>query len=243
MIKYAGFVRQTGDSALYEAHRAAVRDYVGKGADLKWFVEREPQIKNWHDRKMLTSCLCYCRDTPATMVLATVKDFGKRKYESLGYLETELAGSDAKLRVADDPSISEKSVAVLAQASKIQRDKLAKKSAEALASIRQQLGEGETYTTTKGRTIDKLGPVGNVDAARARGREAQSNAAQQRAEQLRPILQELVEQGMKLNRIAQELNARNIDAPAKAQNPIKNPHALWDASNVWRYLKRIGVKR
>jgi len=218
--------------------KALLRD---TGADVKWYTEPDGrQRRDAEDRIELNACVRYCRTSDATLALHSISDLFPKKWQALTFLKHQVEMYDIDVAVADDPIISKGSLHVLSAAADAQRHKIAKKSKQAIDSIKAKLEEEGKYTARNGRTITRLGIHEKLSEASAKGNEAQAVLARERDDEVWPIIERCQEQGMGYAATARHLNALGILTPAARARHERTTNMEWYASTVRNIVLRRG---
>jgi len=218
--------------------KALLRD---TGADVKWYTEPDGrQRRDAEDRTELNACVRYCRTSDATLALHSISDLFPKKWQALTFLKHQVEMYDIDVAVADDPIISKGSLHVLSAAADAQRHKIAKKSKQAIDSIKAKLEEEGKYTARNGRTITRLGIHEKLSEASAKGNEAQAVLARERDDEVWPIIERCQEQGMGYAATARHLNALGILTPAARARHERTTNMEWYASTVRNIVLRRG---
>ena len=203
-MKVAGFIPNGQD---VQKQRGQIRALAGE-RPVSFFVEKNHLTAFSEDRVELQQALELCRTEEATFALASVSGFTNRRWSGLRLL-SQIADEGIDVEVADDPTISSGSIAVLALSAEVARDKILTRSAEALDRIKSRLKEGETHVSKSGREIRKLGARSQAELSKL-GNDAKVSAANQFAEDMRPFVEPLVARGMNMSAIASHLNRLGI---------------------------------
>jgi len=203
-MKVAGFIPNGQD---VQKQRGQIRALAGD-RPVDFFVEKNHLTAFSEDRVELQQALELCRTEEATFALASVSGFTNRRWSGLRLL-SQIADQGIDIEVADDPTISSGSIAVLALSAEVARDKILTRSAEALERIKSRLKEGETHVSNSGREIRKLGARSQAELSKL-GNDAKVTAANQFAEDMRPFVEPLVARGMNMSAIANHLNRLGI---------------------------------
>ena len=203
-MKVAGFIPDGQD---VKKQRGQIRALAGD-RPVDFFVEKNHLTAFPEDRVELQQALELCRTEDATFALASVSGFTNRRWSGLRLL-SQIADQGIDIEVADDPTISSGSIAVLALSAEVARDKILTRSAEALERIKSRLKEGETHVSNSGREIRKLGARSQAELSKL-GNDAKVTAANQFAEDMRPFVEPLVARGMNMSAIANHLNRLGI---------------------------------
>jgi len=216
--------------------KALLRD---TGANVKWYTEPEGrQRRDVEDRGELNACVRYCRANDATLALHSISDLFPKKWQALTFLKHQVEMYDMDVKVADDPIISKGSLHVLSAAADAQRHKIAKKSKQAIESIKAKLDEEGSYTARNGRTITRLGIHDKLGEAGAKGNEAQAELARERDDEVWPIIERCQEQGMGYAATARHLNALGVLTPAARARHERPTNMEWYASTVRNIVLR-----
>ena len=203
-MKLAGFIPHGQD---VKKQRGQIRALAGE-RPLEFYVEKNHLTAFVEDREELQDALEACRTENATFALASVSGFTNRRWSGLRLL-SQFADEGIEIEVADDPTISSGSIAVLALSAEVARDKILTRSGEALERIKVRLKEGETHVSKSGREIRKLGARSQAELSKL-GNDAKVDAANQFAEDMRPFIEPLVARGMNMSAIASHLNRLGI---------------------------------
>lgn len=203
-MKLAGFIPHGQD---VKKQRGQLRALAGD-RPLEFYVEKNHLTAFVEDREELQDALEACRTEGSTFALASVSGFTNRRWSGLRLL-SQFADEGIEIEVADDPTISSGSIAVLALSAEVARDKILTRSAEALERIKSRLKEGETHVSKSGREIRKLGARSQAELSKL-GNDAKVDAANQFAEDMRPFIKPLVARGMNMSAIASHLNRLGI---------------------------------
>ena len=231
----AGFLFGTSDTQ--KQQRIAIKAALD-GKTPNWFAEPEAQNKlHYDERTTLHKALRFCRTENATFCIASLKGFMNTEHEALTHLNIECDMHGYNLAVADDPTITKGSVKLISAAADIQRERIAAKSKAAVASIRKKLERGETHISKSGRTITRLGPK-ETQSASAIGQAANARLAQNRDDEVWPVINQCIERGMGLTATARHLNEIGIRTPADRAHHNRTTKGSWYASTVKNIIKR-----
>lgn len=203
-MKLAGFIPHGQD---VKKQRGQLRALAGE-RPLEFHVEKNHLTAFVEDREELQDALEACRTEGSIFALASVSGFTNRRWSGLRLL-SQFADEGIEIEVADDPTISSGSIAVLALSAEVARDKILTRSAEALERIKSRLKDGETHVSKSGREIRKLGARSQAELSKL-GNDAKVDAANQFAEDMRPFIEPLVARGMNMSSIASHLNRLGI---------------------------------
>lgn len=221
--KFISYLRvstqRQGQSGLgLEAQRKAVEDYLngGQWELLHEYVEVESGESG--DRAQLQKALHHCKVTGATLIIAKLD----RLTRSVATL-VDIQRSGVKFAAADNPEANELTVNLLVSVGQYEREMISKRTKEALAAAKAR---GVKLGNPKGAA--HLKGLGNDAAVKAI-----KEKAQERAEDLRPIIEDIIEGGAtSLRAIAKELNGRGILTPRGGR---------WHPASVSRTMKRLGI--
>lgn len=205
-----------------EAQQKAVSDYLNGG---NWnlvssFVEIESGRRS--DRPKLQEALAACRIHKATLVVAKVD----RLTRSVGFLH-KLIDAGVEVRFCDLPqlegAVGRFMLTQMAAVAELEAGLISKRTKDALSAAKARgvkLGNNPRNMLThgtKGRTASLA---------------ARTNAANDRAKDLAPILKGLMSQGQSLRTIAATLDAQGIKTARGSS---------WTAAAVSRVIKRLAA--
>jgi len=200
-----------------EAQRQSVLDFLNGG---RWrLVAEHTEVESGaaNDRPQLVRALAACRIHRATLVVAKLD----RLSRDAAFL-LNLKASGVRFTIAEMPEANELTVELLAVLAQHERRLISERTKAALAAAK--------------RRGVRLGNPGHLDRkARRKGTAASAvvrrKAAQQRAIDLAPTLEELRDDGaVSLHDLAREFNERGIPAPRGGE---------WMAAQVKRLLARL----
>jgi len=210
--------RKQGVSGLgLEAQRETVQQYVASvgGKVLREFVEVESG-KRSDNRPQLAAALAACRVHKAALCIAKLD----RLSRNLLFI-AQMMESGAEFVCCDMPSANRMTLHILGAMAQAEREAISQRTIAALAAARRrgvQLGGDRGATLSRSQQRN-----GNAQSAQVR-----SAAAQQRAADLRPIIEELRSAGCTtLASIAEGLNQRGITTARGSQ---------WSPAQVYRVL-------
>lgn len=204
-----------------DAQRETVRGFLNGGA---WtlvgeFVEVESGRSA--DRPELARALAHCRVTGAALVVANVS----RLTRSVAFL-SRLLEAGIEVRFCDLPQIEGPTgrflLTQMVSVAELEAGLISDRTKKALAAAKAR--------------GDKLGTPANLsnqDAGRAAGRARRTKIADRRANDLAPIVREIMIEGVSLNATAVELGRRGIETP--------RPGGTWTATTVRRVLNRTNA--
>lgn len=200
-----------------EAQRESVSAHIKReqGELISEHMEIESGKKGTDSRPQLAKALEHCRLTGATLIIAKLDRLSRDAHFLLG-----LQRSSVNFICADMPQANELTVGIMALVAEEERKAISRRTKEALAAA-------------KARGV-KLGCPNGAAHLRKYGNEAGVKAikekAQQHAEALREVIEEIKASGItSSNRIAAELNRRHIATPRGGK---------WYAASVGRLLIR-----
>lgn len=212
-----------------EAQQSAVQSLVAhRGFELlATFKEVESGKRN--DRPQLRAALHYAKLTGATLIIAKLD----RLSRNAAFLLT-LRESGVRFMAADLPDANDLTIGLLAVVAEAERNAISRRTREALAQVNRRIEIAGEHVSRTGRQISRLGnPRGwrGRSGENSRAVKAVQAAAQGRADDLRPVLEQLAQEGVTgLSQIAKELNRRGIKTPRQG---------AWHASTVRSLLQRL----
>lgn len=174
------------------------------------FVEQETGKRN--DRPELMKALALCKKRKATLVIAVLDRLSRNSAFINNLLE-----SGVEFVACDNPNASKLTIRVLAAVAQDEVERISIRTKRALA-VKKAQGA-------------LLGNRTNLNTAQARGRAVQASQAQQFAENIHPLIQQVRAAGVKtLREIAGALNARGIKTARGGE---------WSAAQVKFILDRV----
>ncbi|WP_310541591.1 recombinase family protein [Phenylobacterium sp.] len=217
-----------------EAQRLSVQGLCqGRGYEhLAEFTEVESGKRS--DRAELAQALHRAKMTGSVLVIAKLD----RLSRNAAFLLT-LRDSGVRFVAADMPDANDLTIGVLAVIAQAEREAISKRTSEALQSIKLRiLATGSHTSTRSGRTIGRLGnPNGSQPLRRSgdgglAGASAGRLAADNRADDLRPIIVALQQSGcVSFASLAAGLNLAGVLTPRGRR---------WHPASVRNVLKRLG---
>jgi len=190
------------------AQRQAVTNYLAGRADLiAEYTEIESGKK--HDRPQLAAALAECRRHRAKLVIAKLDRLARNVYFISGLME-----SGVEFVAVDMPEANRLTLHILAAVAEHEREMISKRTKEALAVAK-----------TRGTRLGNPRPA----EALTKGREVIAAHLADYREQVRPQVELLHAQGLRLRAIARELNRRGVPTARGKQ---------WAASTVAGILKQ-----
>ena len=232
-----------GDRENQNRQREAVTEYfMSTAASIDFFPEKPGNEKlAAEDRVMLMKAARYCRTHQATFAVASLSGMFERWWMALGWLAYQAEQYGMEIVVTDEPRINGSSVKLLSVHADEQRERVAKKSKDALDKIKFLLAQGKPVRTKSGRVIDKLGMHENKDEANRLGNEAQARLARERDQDLIELLESYVEQGMNMSEIARQLNAAGVPTIDQRRKSKRKTSGTWHVQTIKNILKRQGI--
>jgi DNA invertase Pin-like site-specific DNA recombinase len=186
-----------------EAQQKAVRDYLSGGAIIGEFIEVESG--KWNDRPELDKALASCRRHKAKLVIAKLD----RLSRNLAFIAA-LMDAGVEFIAVDNPHANKLTLHILAAVAQHEREMIAERTRSALQAAKVR-------GIRLGRNAALLAPI-------------YRERANERARQLGPLLLELQAGGLSAQRMATELNSRQVPTPKGAK---------WHAQTVLRAMRRI----
>jgi DNA invertase Pin-like site-specific DNA recombinase len=218
MVAFVAYYRvstaKQGTSGLgIEAQRAAVATHVKGGKIVASFTEVESGKRN--SRPELAKALRLCRVHRATLVIAKLD----RLSRSVSFLASLLEG-DVPLIAADMPAADRTMLQFMSVIAEHEARAISSRTRQALAQARKR---GVVLGGWKGRDL--------TDSDRKRATVALKAQANERAQSLAPVLQELQAEGVTTcTALADALNTRSIPTARGGR---------WHACSVSRLLARV----
>ena len=188
-----------GQSGLgLDAQWAAIQAYANqaRGTVIKCFTEAESGKSN--SRPELAKALRLAKLTGAVLVIASLD----RLSRNAAFLLT-LRDSGVRFIAADMPDVNELTVGIVALVAEQERQAISKRTKEALKAVKAR---GTRLGNPNGAAALKRANKGNAASVRRI-----QEGAHRRAEQLRPVIDDLRSRGVQsLGGLADELNARGV---------------------------------
>lgn len=204
-----------------EAQQATIADFVRqRGAEVvQAFTEVESGKRA--DRPELARALHLAKVTGATLLIAKLD----RLSRNAAFLLT-LRDSGVRFIAADMPDANELTVGIMALVAQQEREAISRRTKEALQAAKAR---GKKLGNPNGAASLKRAHKGNADAVAVVRRQAQHHA-----EQLRPVMDVLIDEGItSLGAIAKALNERGMLTPRGG---------LWHKSSVKNLLIRVKLR-
>ncbi len=241
---FAAFVRVSTDKQDVATQEHGIKAFLNGGDHkIKWFREEGVSSgMDWHQRQTLHDCLNYCRKTGATMLIYTLDRMSRRQWETLRFLEQEIQNGKIKLMVVDDPHMDHTTIQLRAAVATIERERIRTRTKQALGRIKDEIAEKGEYTTKEGRVITKLGDHDKIAEAGIKGNERNTKLADDRAEQIWPVIKMFRDSGLSYHEIARRLNTMNQPTPTQMRTPDISRQTKWHASSVRNYVIRMERK-
>ena len=243
--KYAAYVRVSTDHQDVANQEHGIKAYLNGGEfDVKWYREEGVSSgEDWHNRVELHRCLDYCRKHDATLVIYSISRMSRKQWETLRFFEQEIVPGKIKLVVVDDPTLDETTIGFKAMFAQHERTQIKQRTKLALGRIKSEIAEKGSYTSKGGKVITKLGVHDKLDEAGRKGNQAQKDKADERAGNVWPVIENLLQRGIGYRGIARELNRMGVPSPSKQRNPDMSKRTEWYASSVRNYVLRMGGKK
>lgn len=201
-----------------EAQRKAITDYLNGGhwELVKEFVEVESG-KRHENRPQLQAALEACKVTHSTLLIAKID----RLARNVAFI-SNLMESGIEFVAVDFPSANRLTVHILAATAEYERDMIAKRVKEALATAKAR---GVRLGNPTGRLPEGASKTGNAASIRSRAKKANEHA-----ERLYETIKAYQDTGSSLRAIARKLNDEKIVTPTGKGE--------WKAATVSRVLER-----
>ena len=239
-MKVGAFIYGASKDHQNRQRRGIKAMFDGEDVEVRWFTEAQGHEKREQsDRKELQRCTRHCRTNSATFAVQSTVGMFPRKWQALTWLKHQVEMYDMKIKVADDPLISKGSVHVLSAAADQQRNFIAEKSRAAIDHIKRKLEEDGAYTSKAGRKITRLGVHDKLSDAGRVGNDAQAALARQRDDEVWPLIQRCLAQGMGYSATARHLNKLNVSTPSERARHNRDTTGNWYASTV----RNIALRR
>jgi DNA invertase Pin-like site-specific DNA recombinase len=209
---YRVSTQEQGRSGLgLDAQREAVSRYLNGGT---WTLDAEyTEIESGkrNDRPKLAEAIKLAKRLKATLIIAKMDRLGR----NLAFI-ANLMESGVEFVAVDNPNANRLTIHILAAVAQHEREMISQRTKEALQAAKRA-----------GKT---LGNRTNLREAQAMGRAARTSIADQRAENVMPIIRQVQAAGLKsLRAIAQALNDRGVKTPRGGE---------WHAKQVQLVLNR-----
>jgi DNA invertase Pin-like site-specific DNA recombinase len=183
-----------------EAQQKAVRDYLSGGNIVAEFIEVETGKS---DRPELAKALAACRRHKARLVIAKLD----RLSRNLAFIAA-LMDAGVEFIAVDNPHANKLTLHILAAVAQHEREMIAERTRAALQAAKAR-------GTKLGRNAERLAPI-------------YREQADERARQLGPLLLAMQADGLSAQRMATELNSRQVPTPMGAK---------WHAQTVIRAMR------
>lgn len=223
MHKYIGYFRvstqKQGRSGLgLEAQRETVAGFLHTVPASKLiadFVEIEHATRKGNDRPQLAAALAACRIHGATLVIAKLD----RLSRNVAFM-SHLMESNVEFVACDNPNANRLTIHILVAVAENEAELISQRTRAALAAAKRR---GVKLGGDRAGNCARIARLGNRESARVR-----SEAAQQRAADLQPVIEQIRAEGAQsLRQIAEQLNARGIEASRGGE---------WSAAQVMRVM-------
>ena len=210
--------RQGASGLGLDAQKKAMKDYIGGGPGglVGEFLEIESGRRS--DRPQLAAALQACRQHHATLVIAKLDRLARDAHFLLGL---EKGGVD--FVACDMPSANRLTLGILALVAEEEARAISARTKAALAAAK-----------ARGTPLGTPSNLANIELGVRRSAEVRRATAQNRAEDLHPLIEQLRQSGLTTaSALARELSARSIPAPRGGS---------WRAVQVLRLLRTIEVQ-
>lgn len=219
--------KSQGESGLgLEAQERAVSQYLNGGSWelLDGFVEVESGKRD-DNRPELHNALIKCKLTKATLLIAKLDRLSRNSAFLNNLLE---AGVD--IRCCDMPEADPFMLRIMAAVAQKEREAISQRTKEGLASIKAKLAKGQEHVSKAGNVVTTLGGYRGVNPPAPAASAARKAAAMVLANDLKPMVTKLRNDGLTLAQIADSLNLHKVKTPRGAP---------WNAMTVKRVLDRL----
>lgn len=218
---YRVSTKKQGQSGLgLEAQREAVSGHLAgvQGKLVGEYTEVEHGTRKGNGRPQLARALAACRLQGATLIIAKLDRLARNVAFTSNLME-----SGVEFTAVDFPQANRLTIHILAVIAEHEAEMISTRTKAALAAAKRR---GVALGGDRGN-IQEIYRKGNKASARVR-----SEAAAQRARDLRPVIDDLKAHGaVSLRELAAGLNGRGITAPRGAE---------WTATQVMRVIERLG---
>lgn len=207
-----------------EAQEEACRAFLNGGDWEVAAVFKEVESGRRNDRPKLLEALAYCQQHKCKLLVAKID----RLARDVGFV-TQLMESGVKFVAADMPEANELTIHIIAAMAQHESRMISERTKAALAVAK-----------ANGK---KLGSK-DIERVAVKGREARTDAAQEHAEGVYPVIERVRSLGITtLRGIAQELMERKIDTPARFAKKRKRISVFgdpkWGPQQVKSIIDRI----
>ena len=215
--------------------------FDGKDATINWHKEiKSARRRDAEDRTELKRCVKWCRANNAVFAISSASDLFTKRWQALTWLKHQVEMHDMRIMVADDPTISKGSIHVLSAAADVQRHRIAAKSRAALDDIKAKLAMDGSFTSKGGRKITRLGIHDKLSEAGTKGNQTQAELARERDDEVWPIINQCLGQGLGYAGTARQLNAMGVETPSARARHDRETTGEWYASTVRNIALRRG---
>lgn len=217
---------QGRDGLGMDAQRSAVANFLNGGAWTLAGKFEEVETGKRADRPELAKAIALCKASNAKLLIAKLD----RLTRDLHFLTTlEKAGID--FVCCDMPQANRLTIHILGAVAQQEREMITSRTKAALAEIKAKIERGETHVGKRsGKPVQRLGgPKALTPALAAKGRQARSKAALERASKIAPTIHSLRKGGLTLQEIADRLNEMDVKTSRGAN---------WSPMTVKRVLDR-----
>lgn len=228
-VGYYRVSRKTqGESGLgLDAQKRAVASYLNGGSWslLAEFVEIESGKRD-DNRPKLQEALTLCKRTGATLVIAKLDRLSRNS----AFLNN-LMESGADFVCCDMPSATPLTIRILAAVAQDERERIALRTKEGLASIKAKLASGQEHVSKRsGKPVTALGGFRGVMPSTEQGRAARTTKALAFAQDVGDYITKRRSEDASLRAIAADLNALKWKSPRGSS---------WTPMTVKRVLDRL----
>jgi len=242
--RYVAYVRVSTNKQETERDEKDIKDFLNGGDhEVFWFKEMISGTVHPDKRPVLKEAMEFAKKEKATIIVSSISRLFRTAWHGLQYFETHVETGKVHLIVCDDPMLSANPkqnklvLAIKSAMAQNTRDQISMNTKTALARIQEKIEEEGFYTTKQGKKITQLGIHGKMEEAREKGHEVIQEEADAFAERMRPVIMDLVRQGLSLREMAAYLN-NHIDMYKTRRG------GKWGTSNVNNLVKRVmGVKK
>lgn len=194
---------------------------------------REIESGRRNDRPELAKALQHAKLTGAVLIIAKLDRLSRNASFLL-----KLRDSGVRFIAADIPDANDLTIGLLAVVAQAEREAISARTKAALDVVRQRIAHNGSHVSKAGKTVHRLGNPNGAAALRRfgstqLGAKASKYAAQQRAEALRSLVADAVDEGnQSYRRLAEYLNKAGILTPHRRG---------WHASSVRQLMLRLDV--
>ena len=172
------------------------------------------------------------------MVVYSLSRMSRRTWETMRFFDQEVKTGKIKLVVVDNPTLDHKTIGLLAGVYEMERQMIRERTQASMDRIQSEIKEKGYFITKRGKKRTKMGHPSVAQAA-VNGRAKQAQLADERASDVWPLIENMLDQGQTLRAIARQLNRMEVPTPTKRRNPDLGKNTEWYASSVKNYIKRM----